>query len=52
MAHQTKTERYDARNISASALADLLAAEEKDGWEVLSAGYEGDEFVVQFEREG
>lgn len=52
MAHKTKTERYDALNISASALADLLAAEEKAGWEVVSAEYEGDEFVVRFEQEG
>lgn len=52
MQQQTKTERYDARKLSASALADLLAAEEKNGWEVVTAGYEGDEFVVQFEREG
>lgn len=52
MAHKTKTERYDALNISASVLADLLAAEKKAGWEVVSAEYEGDEFVVQFEQEG
>lgn len=52
MASRTKTERYDALNISASALADLLAAEEKAGWEVVSAQYEGDVFVVQFEQEG
>lgn len=51
MPHKTKAERYDALQISASALAELLAAEEKAGWEVVSAGYEGDEFVVQFERE-
>ena len=51
MPNKMKTERYDARKLSASALADLLAAEEKNGWTVLTAGYEGDEFVVSFERE-
>lgn len=51
MENKTKTERYDALHLSASALADLLAAEGQAGWEVVSAEYEGDEFVVRFEQE-
>ena len=32
-------------------LADALEIEEKAGWEVAEAGYDGTDFVVTFERE-
>ena len=48
---QTKSERYNRNTVSASELADLLEREKKDGWTVVSADYEGDDFVVEFEKE-
>ena len=38
--------------VDARALADALEAEEKAGWEVAEAAYDGTDFVVTFEREG
>jgi len=46
---KTKTQRYDTTVLDARALADAL--EEKAGWEVAEAGYDGTDFVVTFERE-
>ena len=40
------------RLCSMRALADALEAEEKAGWEVAEAAYDGTDFVVTFEREG
>lgn len=48
----TKTLRYDTTVLDARALADALEAEEKAGWEVAEAVYDGMDFVVTFEREG
>ena len=48
----TKTQRYDTTRLDARALADALEIEEKAGWEVTEAGYDGTDFVVTFEREG
>ena len=48
---ETKVERYNRNTVSAGELADALAAEGKAGWIVQSAEYEGDDFVVTFERE-
>ena len=48
----TKTLRYDTTVLDARALADALEAEEKAGWEVAAAAYDGTDFVVTFEREG
>ena len=48
----TKTLRYDTTVLDARALADALEAEEKAGWEVAEAAYDGTDFVVTFEREG
>ena len=45
---KTKTQRYDTTVL---ALADALEIEEKAGWEVAEAGYDGTDFVVTFERE-
>lgn len=42
----TKTLRYD------TTVLDALEAEEKAGWEVAEAAYDGTDFVVTFEREG
>jgi hypothetical protein len=44
----TKTLRYDTTVLDARA----LEAEEKAGWEVAEAAYDGTDFVVTFEREG
>ena len=49
---RTKTQRYDTTVLDARALADALETEEKAGWEVAEAGYDGTDFVVTFEREG
>ena len=48
---ETKFERYNRNEVSALELADKLEAEKKNGWTVLSADYEGDVFVVEFEKE-
>ena len=48
---KTKTQRYDTTVLDARALADALEIEEKAGWEVAEAGYDGTDFVVTFERE-
>ena len=48
---KTKTERYNRNTVSAGELAELLSKEGKAGWIVQSAEYDGDEFVVTFERE-
>ena len=48
---ETKYERYNRKKISASELADLLAIESRNGWIVVSAENEDDDFVVKFERE-
>ncbi len=48
---ETKFERYNRNEVSATELADKLAAEKKNGWTVVSAEYEGDDFVVEFEKE-
>ena len=48
---ETKTERYNRNTVSAGELAEALALEGRDGWIVQSAEYEGDDFVVTFERE-
>ena len=48
---ETKFERYNRNEVSALELADMLEAEKKNGWMVLSAEYEGDDFVVEFEKE-
>lgn len=48
---ETKTERYNRNTFSAGALADALEDEREAGWIVQSAEYEGDDFVVTFERE-
>lgn len=48
---EQKTERYNRNEVSASELADLLAAESRNGWTVVSADYDGDDFVVEFEKE-
>ena len=42
---KTKTQRYD------TTVLDALEIEEKAGWEVAEAGYDGTDFVVTFERE-
>ena len=47
----TKTLRYDTTVLDARALADALEAEEKAGWEVAEAAYDGTDFVVTFERQ-
>ena len=44
----TKTLRYDTTVLDARALADALEAEEKAGWEVAEAAYDGTDFVVTF----
>ena len=49
---RTKTQRYDTTVLDARALVDALETEEKAGWEVAEAGYDGTDFVVTFEREG
>ena len=46
-----KCERYNRKEVSATELADLLNAESKNGWIVVSAENEEDDFVVQFEQE-
>lgn len=48
---KTKTQRYDTTVLDARVLADALEIEEKAGWEVTEAGYDGTDFVVTFERE-
>ena len=48
---KTKTQRYDTTVLDARALAEALEIEEKAGWEVAEAGYDGTDFVVTFERE-
>lgn len=48
---ETKIERYNRRTVSAGELADALSAEGNAGWIVQSAEYDGDDFVVTFERE-
>ena len=48
---ETKFERYNRNEVSALELADKLEAEKKNGSMVLSAEYEGDDFVVEFEKE-
>ena len=48
---ETKFERYNRNEVSATELAEKLAAEGRDGWTVVSADYEGDDFVVEFEKE-
>ena len=48
---ETKFERHNRNEVSALELADKLEAEKKNGWMVLSAEYEGDDFVVEFEKE-
>ena len=47
---ETKFERYNRGEIDASDLADRLELEKKNGWTVVSAEYEGDDFVVKFEK--
>ena len=47
---ETKFERYNRSEVSALELADKLEAEGRDGWTVVSAEYEGDDFVVEFEK--
>lgn len=42
---KTKTQRYD------TTVLDAREIEEKAGWEVAEAGYDGTDFVVTFERE-
>lgn len=48
---KTKFVRYNRNEISASELADLLAVESRNGWSVVAAEYEGDDFIVEFEKE-
>ena len=48
---ETKFERYNRNEVSALEFADKLEAEKKNGWMVVSADYEGDDFVVEFEKE-
>lgn len=48
---KTKTQPYDTTVLDARVLADALEIEEKAGWEVTEAGYDGTDFVVTFERE-
>ena len=48
---ETKFERYNRNEVSASELAEKLAAEGREGWTVVSADYEGDDFVVEVEKE-
>ena len=48
---ERKHERYNRNTVPASELADLLEREKKDGWMVVSAEYDGDDFVVEFEKE-
>lgn len=50
--HDRNKNRYDTTVLDARALADALEAEEKAGWEVAEAAYDGTDFVVTFEREG
>lgn len=42
-----KTQRYSG---DAAALAEALEQEARAGWRVVSAEYEGNDFVVRFER--
>ncbi len=44
---KTKTQRYDTTVLDARALADALEIEEKAGWEVAEAGYDGTDFVAE-----
>ena len=48
---EKKFERYNRKTVDASELADMLAVETRNGWTVVSAEYEGDDFVVEFEKE-
>ena len=48
---ETKIERYNRRTVRAGELADALSAEGNAGWIVQSAEYDGDDFVVTFERD-
>lgn len=48
---EQKFERYNRKQVDASELAAQLAKESSEGWLVVSADYEGDDFVVQFERD-
>lgn len=47
---ETKKERYNRKQISADQLADKLAIEARNGWIVVSAENDGDDFVVEFEK--
>ena len=47
---ETKFERYKRGEVSALELADLLDQEAKNGWTVVSAENDGDDFVVEFEK--
>ena len=47
---ETKQERYRRGEVSALELADLLDKEAKNGWTVVSAENDDDDFVVTFEK--
>ena len=47
---ETKFVRYKRGEISALDLADQLDLEAKNGWTVVSAENDGDDFVVEFEK--
>ena len=48
---QTKQERYNRNTVDATRLAELLKIESKNGWIVVSAENDGDDLVVDFEKE-
>lgn len=51
MAKEMKSERYNRKQMNATELADALEREKAAGWMVHSAEYDGDDYVITFEKD-